>query len=117
MGVEDELKKIIIDRYGSVNKFATICNVPYSTIATIFVRGINKANISTVIAICKELKISADELANGKITPYQYVKPNMEYIQKYILGNKKNPKSLILSGFNIEMVTGSSLVAYSPPVD
>lgn len=80
MGVEDELKKIIIDRYGSVNKFATVCDVPYSTIATIFVRGINKANISTVIAICKELKISADELANGKITPYQYIEPNMEYI-------------------------------------
>lgn len=68
MGVEEDLKKIIIDRYGSVNKFATVCDVPYSTIATIFVRGINKANISTVIAICKELKISADELANGKIT-------------------------------------------------
>ena len=80
MGVEEELKKIIIDRYGSVNKFATVCDVPYSTIATIFVRGINKANISTVIAICKELKISADELANGKITPYQHIEPNMEYI-------------------------------------
>ena len=81
MGVEEDLKKIIIDRYGSVNKFATVCDVPYSTIATIFVRGINKANISSVIAICKELKISADELANGKITPYQYIEPNMEYIK------------------------------------
>ena len=93
MGVEDELKKIIIDRYGSVNKFATVCDVPYSTIATIFVRGINKANISTVIAICKELKISADELANGKITPYQYVKPNMEYINLDDL-NEENQKRL-----------------------
>ena len=93
MGVEDELKKIIIDRYGSVNKFATVCNVPYSTIATIFVRGINKANISTVIAICKELKISADELANGKITPYQYVEPNMEYINLGDL-NEENQKRL-----------------------
>ena len=93
MGVEDELKKIIIDRYGSVNKFATVCDVPYSTIATIFVRGINKANISTVIAICKELKISADELANGKITPYQYVKSNMEYIDLDVL-NEENQKRL-----------------------
>lgn len=93
MGVEDELKKIIIDRYGSVNKFATVCDVPYSTIATIFVRGINKANISTVIAICKELKISADELANGKITPYQYVEPNMEYINLDDL-NEENQKRL-----------------------
>lgn len=93
MGVEDELKKIIIDRYGSVNKFATVCDVPYSTIATIFVRGINKANISTVIAICKELKISADELANGKITPYQYVRPNMEYIDLDDL-NEENQKRL-----------------------
>ena len=93
MGVEDDLKKIIIDRYGSVNKFATVCDVPYSTIATIFVRGINKANISTVIAICKELKISADELANGKITPYQYVEPNMEYINLDDL-NEENQKRL-----------------------
>ena len=93
MGVEDELKKIIIDRYGSVNKFATVCDVPYSTIATIFVRGINKANISTVIAICKELKISADELANGKITPYQYVESNMEYIDLNDL-NEENQKRL-----------------------
>ncbi len=93
MGVEDELKKIIIDRYGSVNKFATVCDVPYSTIATIFVRGINKANISTVIAICKELKISADELANGKITPYQYIEPNMEYINLDDL-NEENQKRL-----------------------
>lgn len=93
MGVEDELKKIIIERYGSVNKFATVCDVPYSTIATIFVRGINKANISTVIAICKELKISADELANGKITPYQYVEPNMEYIKLDDL-NEENQKRL-----------------------
>jgi hypothetical protein len=93
MGVEDELKKIIIDHYGSVNKFAAICDVPYSTIATIFVRGINKANISTVIAICKELKISADELANGKITPYQYIEPNMEYINLDDL-NEENQKRL-----------------------
>lgn len=93
MGVEDDLKKIIIDRYGSVNKFATVCDVPYSTIATIFVRGINKANISTVIAICKELKISADELANGKITPYQYVEPNMEYLKLDDL-NEENQKRL-----------------------
>lgn len=93
MGVEEELKKIIIDRYGSVNKFATVCNVPYSTIATIFVRGINKANISTVIAICKELKISADELANGKITPYQYIEANMEYINLDDL-NEENQKRL-----------------------
>jgi len=93
MGVEEELKKIIIDRYGSVNKFATVCDVPYSTIATIFVRGINKANISTVIAICKELKISADELANGKITPYQYIEPNMEYINLDDL-NEENQKRL-----------------------
>ena len=93
MGVEEDLKKIIIDRYGSVNKFATVCDVPYSTIATIFVRGINKANISTVIAICKELKISADELANGKITPYQYIEPNMEYINLDDL-NEENQKRL-----------------------
>ena len=81
MTIEEELKELIIKHAGSVNKFATLCGVPYSTLATLFVRGINKANISTLIAICKELRISADELANGKITPYQYVSSNMEYIR------------------------------------
>jgi len=93
MTIEEELKELIIKHAGSVNRFATLCGVPYSTLATLFVRGINKANISTLIAICKELRISADELANGRITPYQNINPNMEYINLSDL-SEENQKRL-----------------------
>lgn len=93
MSVEDELKELIIKHSGSVNKFAVKCGIPYSTIATVFVRGINKSNISTVIAICKELRISADELSQGRITPYQQVDPNMDYLNLSDL-SEENQKRL-----------------------
>ena len=41
--------------------------MPYSTVATIFSRGIDNSSVTTIIKICKELNISVDELANGRI--------------------------------------------------
>lgn len=67
MTTEEQLKELIIKKYGSVNKFAQSCGLSTSTVATIFTRGVNKTNISTIIKICQQLNISADELANGKI--------------------------------------------------
>lgn len=67
MSIEEQLKELIIKKYGSVNKFAQTCGLSTSTVATIFTRGVNKTNISTIIKICQELGISADELADGKI--------------------------------------------------
>ena len=67
MNIESELKELMIKKSGSVNKFAQACDLPTSTIATMFIRGIDKTNINTVIKICQYLQISVDELANGKI--------------------------------------------------
>lgn len=69
MAIEEQLKALMIKKYGSVNKFAQTCGLSTSTVATIFSRGVNKTNISTIIKICQQLGISADELANGKIVP------------------------------------------------
>lgn len=69
MSIEEQLKELIIKKYGSVNKFAQTCGLSTSTVATIFTRGVNKTNISTIIKICQQLGISADELADGKIVP------------------------------------------------
>lgn len=69
MSIEEQLKELIIKKYGSVNKFAQTCSLSTSTVATIFTRGVNKTNISTIIKICQQLGISADELADGKIVP------------------------------------------------
>lgn len=67
MTIEEELKQLIINHSGSVNKFAQTCGLSTSTVATIFTRGVNKTNINTIIKICQTLNISTDDLANGKI--------------------------------------------------
>lgn len=64
---EEQLKKLIIEKSGSVNKFSHECGISQSTIATIFVRGVNNANAKNIIKICKHLGISADELLEGRI--------------------------------------------------
>ena len=64
--LEDKLKEKIIEKYGSVRKFALKVNIPYTTIDTILKRGINNSNVSNVIKICKELNISVDKLVDSK---------------------------------------------------
>jgi len=67
--LEQALKQEIIRTAGSVNKFASICGLPQSTIATMLDRGIDKTSFSTVIKVCNALNISIDGLVQGKITP------------------------------------------------
>lgn len=69
MTIENELKALMIEKSGSVNKFAHDAGLSTSTVATIFSRGVNKTNINTIIKICQALHISADELAKGNIVP------------------------------------------------
>lgn len=68
MTIEDELKELMIQKSGSVNRFSKLCGISQSTIATILNRGIKNANVQNIIKICQVLNISADELANGRIT-------------------------------------------------
>ena len=42
-----------------------------STFSTIMKKGVNSATIDSIFKICKELGISADALADGKIIPYE----------------------------------------------
>lgn len=69
MSIEETLKKLILDRYGSIREFTQKINIPYSTFDTILRRGIQNATVHNVILICNALHISADELADGRITP------------------------------------------------
>lgn len=68
MTIEEQLKELIISKHGSVLKFTQKYGIPYSTMTSLFSRGVNKTNINTIIKVCQALQISADELANGKIT-------------------------------------------------
>ena len=64
---EEKLREIILTRYGSVREFSIKYDIPYSTLSSVFRRGIANAGISTIIKICDALHISADELAIGNI--------------------------------------------------
>ena len=75
MSIEDRLKTLIIDRYGSVSAFTKSIGMANSTFSTILKNGIHSANVTNVIKICKALDISTDELAHDRIIPNKVKDP------------------------------------------
>ena len=71
MTIEEKLKDLILSKYKSVREFTIVIDMPYTTIDSIFRRGVGNSSVSNVIKICKALGISADELADGKIVSVQ----------------------------------------------
>ena len=69
MNIENELKELILSRYKSIREFIIEIDMPYTTIDSMFKRGIGNSSVSNVIKICKALGISADALADGEIVP------------------------------------------------
>ncbi len=64
---EELLKNLILSKYRSVREFTTQIEMPYSTLDSIFKRGVRKASVENIIRICDALNISADALVNGNI--------------------------------------------------
>lgn len=69
MPVEQDLKNLILQKYRSVRAFSEQTGIPYSTIDSIFKRGISNSSVSNIIKICRALGIDADSLGDGKIEP------------------------------------------------
>ena len=69
MTTEEKLKELILKRYHSIREFTLTIDIPYTTVDSIFRRGIGNSSVSNVIKICKALGISADALADGEIVP------------------------------------------------
>ena len=59
--LEEKIKELIIEKYGSIRQFALKIDVPYTTIDSILKRGIDNSNVSNVIKMCKALGISVDK--------------------------------------------------------
>lgn len=59
--LEEKLKELIIDKYGSVRQFAMKIDIPYTTIDSILKRGIDNSNVKNVIKMCKVLNLSIDK--------------------------------------------------------
>lgn len=69
MTIENKLKNLILERYKSIREFSLSIDMPYSTIDSIFKRGIGNSSVTNVIKICKALRLSVDALANGELLP------------------------------------------------
>ena len=101
MTTEEQLRDLMIKKSGSVNKFAQEVGLSQSTIFSILSRGINKANIESIITICRALDISADELAEGRITP----------MSDYLFVKNGEPVSMIEFG-KLNEINQAKLIAY-----
>lgn len=67
--LEENLKNLIIEKFGSIRQFAINVNIPYTTVDSILKRGLDNSNVGNIIKICKKLDISIDNLfENKKIT-------------------------------------------------
>lgn len=73
MTIEDKLKGFIVANYGSVKNFSEYTNVPYQTIVSILLRGIQSGKFGNIQNICNVLGISMDELSKGNIDSYPIV--------------------------------------------
>lgn len=69
MTIEEQLKEYILERYKSIREFSLTVDMSNSTLDSILRRGIGNSSVSNIIKICKVLRISVDELANGRIVP------------------------------------------------
>lgn len=78
MTIEEKLKEYILERYQSIREFTHAVDMSYSTVDSILRRGIGNSSVTNVIKICKILKISADELADGRITPIKPTRREFE---------------------------------------
>lgn len=59
--LENKLKNLIIEKYGSIRQFSLKIGIPYTTIDSILKRGIDNSNVSNVIKMFKALNISIDK--------------------------------------------------------
>lgn len=67
MTTEDKLKGYIVANYGSVKNFAELTEVPYQTIVSILLRGIQSGKFGNIQNMCNVLGISMDELSKGEV--------------------------------------------------
>ncbi len=75
MTTEDKLRELILSRYKSIREFTQAIDLPYTTMDSILRRGVGNSSVANIIKICKALRISVDELADGKIVHSYEVSP------------------------------------------
>ncbi len=80
--IEEKIKNLIIERYGSLVAFSEKIGLPNSTIDSILRRGIGKGKVENVMLICNELQISIDGLRHNVIKPVTFENPSRNEVEK-----------------------------------
>lgn len=68
MTVEEQLKKHILSHYRSIRAFTQSVDIPYSTVDTMFKRGIGGTGINTVMKIFHALNLDIESIETGCLT-------------------------------------------------
>lgn len=64
---EQEVKKLILNKYGSLKHFTDTIQMPWTTLDSILKRGIANSNVSNVSKIAKELNLDLEAFIEGKL--------------------------------------------------
>lgn len=64
MNIENNLKRLIEIKSGSVRAFSIEADIPYTTLRSILERGIMKANIENVLKIAHHLGMKPEQITN-----------------------------------------------------
>lgn len=67
MTIEEQLKTRILDRYKSVRAFTQEIDIPYSTVDTLFKRGIYGTGVSTILKIFQALDLDVESISTGEL--------------------------------------------------
>ena len=67
MTMEEQLKNAILEKYKSVRAFTTTINIPYSTLDSVFKRGISNAGVSTMIKVFDALDLDIESVSSGEL--------------------------------------------------
>ena len=68
MTIEEQLKSIILSQYKSVRAFTTSISIPYTTLDSVFKRGICKAGVETMLKVFAALNLDLESIATGTLT-------------------------------------------------
>ena len=67
MTLEEQLKSEILSRYKSVRAFTTAIGIPYSTLDSVFKRGVTNAGIGTMLKVFSALDLDIESIQTEEL--------------------------------------------------
>lgn len=86
--IEEQLKQAILAKYKSVLSFTKEIGIPYSTLDSVFKRGIANSGVSTMLRVFHALDLDIESISTNTLRPKTYAdacinKSEYSHIKKY----------------------------------